>query len=258
MRVHTSRVLRSSAEMLFRGLTLGWLVGVVGCGSVDTPYEEPIGEARSRASADGTQVDPAEAEAAASASASAPAANEKTQRIAEKLLAGGIGWIPERKAFAVITTFTQEGTGTGVLASVATEADNYQNEKILCAPELDCAQDANKLMAEAQSWIDKEGLGNALVLEVTDLKPSGGQPAADVGAIGGRLLWKRDHFDVVRGTKSTSMAKAEFAKEFVATPAQVTASPDGSLLIALFQMDPGANYGKGFNQHVDVKVFKVP
>lgn len=245
--------------MLFRGL--GALVMCVGvaCGSVDTPYEEPIGEARSRASADGANQEPVDPEASPSASASGrPAANEKTQRIAEKLLAGGVGWIPERKAFAVITTFTQEGTGTGVLASVATETDNYQNEKILCPPEQDCSQDSNKLLAEAKSWIDKEGLGNALMLELTDLKPSGGQPAADIGGIGGRLVWKRDHFEVVRGTKSTSMAKAEFAKEFVATPAQVTASPDGTLLIALFQMDPGGNYGKGFNQHVDVKVFKVP
>lgn len=245
--------------MVFRSFGVLLVGGAVACGSVDTPYEEPIGEARSRASAEGASTEPGQVEASPSASASGgPAANEKTQRIAEKLLAGGVGWIPERKAFVVITTFTQEGTGTGVLASVATETDNYQNEKILCPPELDCSQDSNKLLAEAKSWIDAEKLGNALMLELTDLKPSGGQPAADIGGIGGRLVWKRDHFDVVRGTKSTSMPKAEFPKEFVATPAQVTASPDGTLLIALFQMDPGGNYGKGFNQHVDVKVFKVP
>lgn len=182
----------------------------------------------------------------------------KLERLAERLLSGGIGYSGGRSAFVVVTTYTEEGNGTGILGSIASEKNDYDGESTLCEPTEDCSATSETLLAKTIAWLDKEKLGGTVLLEAAEFKPVGGFPVAELGAIGGKLVFKKDHLDVIRGTKTASLSKIEFGKEHKPTPVQAAASPDGSLVVTLYSMDPGANYGKGFNQFVDVNVQRVP
>lgn len=247
---------------------LQWMLGaalslsIAGCASMELSYDEPAARPRSTSSPT-TEISVEEAGVEDAATDERPSASSeedrgKRERLAAKLLSGAIGWHNERKVFVVVSTFTQEGTGSGVIATVASEADAYEDQVTLCDPEAGCDADSAQLLASTTQWLGEAKLDGALALETSSFKPIAGFPTAQVGALGGKLVWKRDHFVIVRGYKPTPLPKLEFAPEFKPTLAEASATPDGSLAIALFRMDPGANYAKGFNEHVDIKVFRVP
>jgi len=239
------------------------LVGVwgLGCGSADLQYDEPRATAAPVAATASAEADD---DAPEDAAASAPApdkqqgedASAKRSRLAERLLDGWVAWHPERKVFAVVSSYTEQGKGAGVIATLSSESDDYAEQATICAPGAAC--DSAALVASTRAWLEQEKLDGALALELSDFKPALGFPTADIGALGGKLVWKKDHFDLIRGLKVSSLAKVELAPEFKPTVAQATATPDGALIIALFQMDPGQNAAKGFNAHVDIKVLRAP
>lgn len=236
-------------------------IAATGCGSMDLQYEEPTQApppANAKPAAEPAAETTAEPEASAEAEPSDEVADAKRERLAEKLLAGSIGWNAQRKVFLIVSTYTEEGSGTGVIATVASEKDAYESQATLCEVGAGCESDSELLLSKASAWLKKEKLDKAIALEAVEFKPIAGFPTAHIGSLGGKLVFRKDHFDVVRGFKAQPLPKLEFAKEFTPTASQAAATPDGSLAVALFYMDPGANYAKGFNMHVDIKVFSVP
>lgn len=187
----------------------------------------------------------------------APTDQEKASRIADKLLAGWIGWNAKRKAFVVVTTFSEAGSSTGVLGSIADDQNAYDGETTLCDPQDPCEPGSQTLVDRTAAWIEEQGLTGTLLLESVPFKEESGGQSAELVAIGGKLVFKRDHFEIARGTATQALPKADLAKEFVPHPSQAAASPDGAYVIALVQMDPGKNGAKGFNDYVDLRVYKI-
>ncbi|MBK6519720.1 MAG: hypothetical protein IPM79_35220 [Polyangiaceae bacterium] len=239
-----------------------WASFSLACASAEMTYDEPAVSPPSTAPTPSAEPATDEPDGAEPPSATATKKGEdpalKRSRLAEKLLAGWAAWHGERKVFAVVSTYTEQGKGAGVIGTISSEADAYESQATLCAPGAPCNSDNAALVASTSAWLGKEKLDGALALELSDFKPALGFATADVGALGGKLVWKKDHFDLVRGLKAESLPKLDFAPEFKPNVAQATATPDGALVLALFQMDPGQNAAKGFNAHVDIKVLRVP
>lgn len=246
-----------------RGFFSAWVPALVvslgGCGPlgpVDDPA--PVRSAAPLAPASASQSASAEPDPSAALTGAAPTDQEKASRIADKLLAGWIGWNAKRKAFIVVTTFSEAGRSTGVLGSIADDQNAYDGETTLCDPQDPCEPGSQALVDRAAAWIEEQGLTGTLLLESVPFKEEGGASSADLVALGGKLVFKRDHFEIARGTATQALPKAELAKEFAPHPSQAAASPDGAFVIALVQMDPGKNAAKGFNDYVDLRVYKVP
>jgi len=222
---------------------------IAGCGSIEAP--DDASETPQRAA---SVPGPAPSDsAAASASAEVgPQTDEKLERTAERLLSGWVGWDPTRTAFVVVTSFSQEGTGQGVIAAVVTEEVDYDGQDVLCDPGA-CDASSPALVTPTMSWLKKEKLESIVVFEPVVFGPGGAAVLP-----GGKLVWKKDHVDSVRGFKITSLPKLEVGKEFSATPAQAAQSPDGAFALVLFRMDPGENYKDGFNPHVEPRMYRTP
>src|SRR5688572_9171275 len=125
------------------------LLLLAACGSTDVPYEEP-GETPTRPRGPSQPEDATEPDTTEEQPSEKPSGHGETeakrQRLAERLLSGGVGWHHERKVFIVVTTFSQEGTGTGVIATVASEKDAYETQDTLCEPDAGCDGDSAKLL----------------------------------------------------------------------------------------------------------------
>lgn len=205
-----------------------------------------------------SEVASAEPEDSAAALKGAPPTDqEKASRIADKLLAGWIGWDPKRKAFVVITTFSEAGGAAGVLGSITDDRNAYDGETTLCEPQDPCEPGSQALVDRTAAWLEEQGLTGTLLLESVPFKDEAQTPTADLVAIGGKLVFKRDHFEIARGTATQALPKADLAKEFAPHPSQAAASPDGAYVVALIQMAPGKNASKGFNDYVDIRVYKL-
>jgi hypothetical protein len=187
----------------------------------------------------------------------------RAERVAARLLDGKVAWLPGKKAFLVITAFSEEGTGVGTTAELLTErADpnsaNEDGETSLCEPGAACDGDPDELLRAATDWVLDSGADSAVILEPTPFGEKG-VLSVEVGAIGGRLTWSKDHLDVVRPKKApASLPKLVVDKEWTIKPVAVAPSPSGDLVLVLFDMDPGAKYAQGFNAFVETRVYKVP
>jgi hypothetical protein len=187
----------------------------------------------------------------------------RAERVAARLLDGKVAWAPAKKAFLVITAFSEEGTGTGTTAEILVErsdpnAANEDGETALCEPGAPCDGDADELLRAATDWVLDAGADTAVILEPVSF-PEKGPASIDMGAIGGKLVWTRDHLDVVRSKKApTSLPKISVDKGWTIKPIAAAPSPSGELVLVLFDMDPGAKYTQGFNAFVETRVYKVP
>lgn len=82
-----------------------------------------------------------------------------------------------------------------------------------------------------------------------------GVPGVEVGAIGGRLVWSIEHLDLVRPNKAPlALPTLTVGKESTVTPVAATPSPNGELVLVVFDMDPGAKYSQGFNAFVETRL----
>jgi hypothetical protein len=188
----------------------------------------------------------------------------RAERLAARLLDGNAAWLPEKRAFLVITAFSEDATGTGTTGEFLVErpdpnAGNEEGESPLCEPGAACDGDPDDLLRAATDWLLDMNADNAIVVEPLPFASDKGAPSTEVGAIGGRVLWSRDHIDIVRPKKAAaSLAKIVVEKEWTLKPVAVVPSPDGQLLLVLFDMDPGAKFSQGFNAFVETRVYKVP
>ncbi|MBL8742930.1 MAG: hypothetical protein JNK04_17595, partial [Myxococcales bacterium] len=186
----------------------------------------------------------------------------RAERVAARLLDGKVGWLPSKKAFLVLTAFSEEGTGTGTTAELLVErpdpnAPNEDGETSLCEPGAACDGDPDELLRAATDWVLDTGADSAVILEPVSF--SAAAPSADIGAIGGKLVWARDHLDVVRPKKApASLPKLQVEKEWTIKPIAAAPSPAGDLVLVLFDMDPGKKYSEGFNAFVETRLYKVP
>ncbi len=187
----------------------------------------------------------------------------RAERVAARLLDGKVAWLPAKKAFLVITAFSEEGTGVGTTAELLTEradpnAANEDGETSLCEPGAACDGDPDELLRAATDWVLDTGADSAVILEPVAFSDKG-VPSVEVGAIGGRLTWTRDHLDIVRPKKPpVSLPKLSVDKEWTTKPVAAAPSPSGELVLVMFDMDPGAKYAQGFNAFVETRVYKVP
>jgi len=188
----------------------------------------------------------------------------RAERLAARLLDGRAAWLSEKRTFLVITAFSEEGAGTGTTGEVLAErpdsnASNESDETPLCEPGAACDGDPDDLLRAATDWVLEIGADEAIVLEPLPFASDKGAPSTEVGAIGGRVVWTRDHLDIVRPKKAAaSLPKIVVDKEWTLKPLAAVPSPDGKLLLVLFEMDPGAKYNQGFNAFVETRVYKVP
>lgn len=187
----------------------------------------------------------------------------RAERVAARLLDGKVAWLPAKKAFLVITAFSEEGTGVGTTAELLIEradpnAANEDGETSLCEPGAACDGDPDELLRAATDWVLDTDADNAVILEPVAFNDKG-VPSVEMGAIGGRLTWTRDHLDVVRPKKApVALPKIAVDKEWTIKPVAAAPSPSGELVVVMFDMDPGARYAQGFNAFVETRVYRVP
>jgi len=187
----------------------------------------------------------------------------RAERVAARLLDGKVGWLVGKKAFLVITAFSEEGTGVGTTAEILIEradpnAANEDGETSLCEPGAACDGDPDELLRAATDWVLDTGADSAVILEPVPFGDKG-PPSVDIGAIGGKLTWSKDHLDVVRPKKApAALPKLVVDKEWTIKPVAAAPSPSGDLVLVLFDMDPGAKYNQGFNAFVETRAYKVP
>jgi hypothetical protein len=187
----------------------------------------------------------------------------RAERVAARLLDGKVAWLPAKKAFLVITAFSEEGTGVGTTAELLVEradpnAANEDGETSLCEPGAACDGDPDELLRAATDWVLDAGADSAVILEPVPFGDKG-VPSVELGAIGGKLTWTKDHLDVVRPKKApVALPKLLVDKEWTIKPVAAAPSPSGDLVLVLFDMDPGAKYTQGFNAFVETRVYKVP
>lgn len=203
-------------------------------------------------------------EVAPSAAPSAPpAASEDdtraTDRLADRLMQGWAVLAPFEggRAFAVVTSFAEEGSGIGTVGTIV-RVGAEDDEVTLCEPASECEGDDEAIRAAVRAWAIERGLTKGLALEPVEFAADKGLTAATIGAIGGKLVWRKDHVDVVRGFKSVSLPKLSVEKELLPRPFRAVASPDGADLLVMYEMDPGTHYKEGFNLYVDAKAYKTP
>jgi hypothetical protein len=205
------------------------------------------------------QGDVAPPAASASAAASPPVAEKKPSKsdtLAEKLLAGAIGWNDKEGAFVVVTRYSEEGSGESTMIKV-TPNKLDQKADTLCSPGLaDCSNTA-AAAKKAAAFLDAHKLEDTTLLEAVELKPEG-EPAGELTSLKAKLVWKKDHLDLTRDKKTTSLRKIGDMKDFKLTATKAAASPDGKMLIVLVAYDPGSKYGKGLNQGFDAYTYPVP
>lgn len=187
----------------------------------------------------------------------------RAERVAARLLDGKVAWLQSKKAFLVITAFSEEGTGVGTTAELLIEradpnAANEDGETSLCEPGAACDGDPDELLRAATDWVLDSGAEDAVILEPVPFGEKG-VPSVEIGAIGGRLTWTKDHLDVVRPKKAPApLPKLVVDKEWTIKPVAAAPSPSGELVVVMFDMDPGAKYTEGFNAFVETRVYKVP
>lgn len=253
-----------------RLLTLAFtavLAGVLGCGPVEPASspeegdEPPVGPPPPSASASASAAPPVASAEPAAADPAASARAEAEARVVSRLLSGWVVALPAKadapRAFALVTSFAEEGSGMGTVGSVVS-VGREDDEVTLCEPAGDCDGDEEAVRAAVASWVHDLDLSRGLALEPVEFASAGGVIGATVGALGGKLVWRRDHLDLVRGPKTASLPKLAVDKEFTARPYRVVATPDGADLVVLYELDPGAHYAEGFNLYVDAKAYKTP
>ncbi len=208
-----------------------------------------------------------------SATASAPPAVEppaekppapqtsRTERLAGKLSEGWIVFDPPTKRFVAVTSFAEEGNGVGIVGVVVPTDETKSQFFTLCEPEDNCVPASEGLdeanIARIDDWLGERSVDKALAIEpaeFTDEKV----PTAALPALAAQLVWRSGQLEFTRNKKTTKLAKLVVDKEFTPRPFRVAASPDAKHLCVLYELDPGANYAKGFNLHVEAITYAVP
>lgn len=240
---------------------MAWPLLALACGPAEPAEipdaEEPPAPLPSASAAAAPEIAPS-ATPAPEAAAEDEAARA-ADRLTDRLLQGWAVLTPVEggRAFAVVTSFAEEGTGIGTVGTIVrVGADD--DEVTLCEPASECEGDDAAIRAAVRAWVLDAGLTRGLALEPVEFGTDKGLTAATVGAIGGKLVWRKDHLDVARGFKSASLPKLSVEKELTPRPFRAVASPDGADLLVLYEMDPGAHYKEGFNLYVDAKAYKTP
>lgn len=248
-------------------IRVGGVIGVslllIGCHVTTEPAPVPRATAKERA-ASPLPAASASAEPSADANAATPeelAAERRADKIAQRLLDGQIGWSAEQRAFVVVTAFSEEGNGTGTTGEILFDPDakdRKNQEEALCDPGAACDGDEQELMIRTSDWLLDNKLDRVVLVEPVAFS-SGPVSSAELGAIGGKLTWVKDHLDLARPKQAPkSLPKFTSDPEWTAKPIAASASPDGQLLVVLFDMDPGKNYATGFNAFVEARVYKTP
>ncbi|MFO0546959.1 MAG: hypothetical protein U0271_01160 [Polyangiaceae bacterium] len=235
------------------------LIALSACGpSEDARYaeddREPQRRPKATAQASASEDPDVEPEPSASTTGKKP---DPTGRAVERLAMGWIGWIGSKRAFVYVTDFHVEGTGVGSVGNVFAEGASKQAETTICEPSDDCLDAAARKKA-VRAWVEKEGLGNAVMMEPAAFTSTSQAWGAENGAIGGRVEWNSNKLELVRGKQRSALPKVDVPPKMTATPRSLAASPDGALLLVLFEMDPGAAYAEGVNVIVEGRLFKVP
>lgn len=169
---------------------------------------------------------------------------------------------PKGKRFVAVTSFAEEGNGVGIVGVVVpTSAEEKSQFFTLCEPEDDCLSgeegpdEAN--IARIDDWLEDRGLDGALAIEPADFTDDKA-PTATLASLAAKLVWKGGQLEFTRNKKTSKFAKLTVDKEFTPRPFRVVASPDGKNLCVLYELDPGENYAKGFNLHVEAIPYAVP
>ncbi len=185
----------------------------------------------------------------------------KTERLAEKLSEGWIVFDLSTKRFLAVTSFAEEGNGVGIVGVVVPTDEQKSQFFTLCEPEDECLSseegpdEAN--IARIDDWLGDRGLTSALAIEPANFSEDAA-PTATLPALAAKLVWKAGQLELTRNKKTSKLTKLVVDKEFTARPFRVAASPDGKHLCVLYELDPGANYSKGFNLHVEAIPYAVP
>lgn len=238
-----------------------------GCGGAGYAWDEdPIPEKKPTAA---VFVEPPASTAAPSAIAlgsTTPAppeapARTKTERLAEKLALGWIVFDAPTSRFVAVTSFAEEGNGVGIVGVVLPTSGDKPQFFTLCEPEEECISgeepDAENV-ERIDEWLSGREMERAMAIEPVEFTQDKPPITATLPSLAATLVWKTDHLELTRNKKTAKLAKLEIDKEFTARPFRAAASPDGKHLCVLFEMDPGQNYVKGFNLHVEAATYAVP
>jgi hypothetical protein len=232
----------------------------VGCGAADFGDPEDPANQRSAApvlsSESSAVATPSVPERPAIQSAT-PAAKPPPARarLAGKLHEGWLLWSTREKTFAAVTSYAEEGNGTGIVGNVGSASSKTQYST-LCEPNDPCPDDEAEVLELIENWLRDRNL-EGLALEPAPFS-EGALVAAELGSLGGKLVWKTDHLELVRGSKTVPLPKVAAGKEFTPRPYAAAASPDGKFVCVLFELDPGQNYAKGWNLYVEPIVYAIP
>ena len=232
----------------------------VGCGAAD--FGDPEAPATQR-SAEPVLSSQSSATATPSValpnieSATPPAAKPPPARarLAGKLHEGWLLWSTREKTFAAVTSYAEEGNGTGIVGNVGSAGGKTQYST-LCEPSDPCPEEPDEVVALVENWLRDRNL-EGLALEPAPFSEAS-PISAELGSLGGKLIWKTDHLELVRGSKTVALAKVTSGKEFTPRPYAAAASPDGKFVCVLFEFDPGQNYAKGWNLYVEPVVYAIP
>ncbi len=208
--------------------------------------------------------------ATASASAPAPAPTASAEqgppdplpRIARAMFPEGLdpntarcGWLPSKKAFLLAEGSQEDLTGGSLALVIAPEKDADRRAIPICAAG-DCGG-APARAALIKALRDND-LSETIVLDAIDF-PDPPKQEVVVGSLAARVVWSKDHLQIVRkGAAPQRLPAVSASPPYKPEPISVVASPDGSMMAFTYGLDPGKKAAEGYSAPTRTVIYRVP